>query len=257
MSESTAVLLFVPGLLVSRRAFDATRAALRAGAAVRVADVEHQDSIEAMADDAWAALADLPAEATLVVCGWSMGGYVVLRMLETARRPIDGLALVCTSGRADSPETAELRKRAVESIGRDFARHVALLSRTLLAPGDAASDAGLVAAVRADMADVGAATALRQQRAAGARPARGEVLRSYGGPVLVVSAEGDLVTPPALSRELAGFARDVEHDAIPTTGHLVPFEHPARLAARLDALVGRAERHRRHALARPAMSAGS
>jgi pimeloyl-ACP methyl ester carboxylesterase len=244
MNESPDCLLLVPGMLVSPQAFDATRSHLRSGAAVRVADVGTQDSIEAMAADAWASLDDLAEEATLVVCGYSMGGYVALRMLETAPRPIDGLALVCTSCRADSPETTELRARAVESIGRDFVRHVAVLSRTLLAPGDAASNADLVAAVRADMAAVGAEAALRQQRAAGARPARGEVLRGYAGPVLVVSAEGDLVTPPALSHELAALAAGAEHDTIPVTGHLVPFEHPARLAGRLDALVERARRHR-------------
>jgi pimeloyl-ACP methyl ester carboxylesterase len=128
---------------------------------------------------------------------------------------------------------------------------VAVLSRTLLGPRDAAADPDLVAAVRADMASVGSAAAIRQQRAAGARPARGELLRAHEGPVLVVSAEGDAVTPPALSRELAALARDAEHDAIPTTGHLVPFEHPARLAERLDALVERARRHRAARAARP------
>ena len=251
MSDGRAVLLLVPGMLVSPGAFDATRRHLRAGAEVRIADVVTQDTIEAMADDGWAALADVPDDAPLIVCGYSMGGYVALRMLETARRPIDGLGLVCTSGRADSAETTELRARAVESIRRDFARHVAVLARTLLRPGDAAADADLVAAVRADMASVGSAAAVRQQRAAGARPARGELLRAHGGPVLVVSAEGDAVTPPALSQELAAMARDAEHDAIPTTGHLVPFEHPARLAGRLDALVERARRHRARALRRP------
>jgi pimeloyl-ACP methyl ester carboxylesterase len=239
------VLLLVPGILVSPRAFDATRRHLRSGAEVRVADTAARDTVEATAADAWALLADVPADATLVVCGYSMGGYVALRMLETSPRPIDGLALVCTSGAADSDETRALRARAVESIGHDFERHVSLLARTLLEPGGSAADASLVAAVRADMAAVGAAAGLRQQRAAGARTARGHVLRDYDGPVLVVSAEGDAVVPPARSDELAALARDAVHERIPRTGHLVPFEHPARLATGLDALVARARRRER------------
>lgn len=234
------VLLLLPGILVSPRAFDATLRHLRSEVEVRIADTASRDAIEATAADAWARLADVPADAVLVVCGYSMGGYVALRMVETAPRSIDGLALVCTSGAADTPAARDLRARAVESIRLDFDRHVALLARTLLEPGGSAADASLVAAVRADMAAVGAEAALRQQRAAGTRPARGAVLRAFRAPVLVVSAEGDGVVPPERSDELAASAHDVEHVRFARTGHLVPFEHPAPLAAALDRLVARA-----------------
>lgn len=247
---TTPTLLLIPGMLNTPAVFDRVRAELHAlpwaGGAeprCRVADVREPPSIAAMAESAWATVAaEVPAEARLVVAGYSMGGYVALQMLAMATRPVHGLGLLATSARADTPEGAALRERAVAAIERDFERYVGTLSSLLLTPA-ALQDRALLAAVRADMQAVGAATAVRQQRAAAARADRRDFVRGLALPVHVLGAADDKVTPPALSRELAELVPGAELELVEGCGHLLPFEQPARVAAGLQRLLLRAMRH--------------
>jgi pimeloyl-ACP methyl ester carboxylesterase len=203
------------------------------------ADVREPESIAAMAAHAWTQLADLPPEAPLLIAGFSMGGYVALQMLAEAPRPVHGLALVCTSARADTPEGAAVRARALTAIERDFERYVGTLVSFLLTP-PGLEDRALVAEVRADMLAVGPEAAARQHRAAAGRADQRAFVRGLRLPVQVVGGGADKVTPPALSQELADLVPGAELELIEGAGHLVPFEHPARLAAHLQRLALRA-----------------
>lgn len=238
-------LLLIPGLLNTPAVFDRVLGHLQAlpwpGAGAPrcvVADVREPASIPAMAAQAWTQVADLPAGAPLLIAGFSMGGYVALHMLTDAQRPVQGVALVCTSARPDTPEGAAVRERAIAAIERDFDRYVGTLVSFLLAPAGL-EDKSLVAAVRADMLAVGPVAAARQHRAAAARSDQREFARRLALPVQVVGGSADKVTPPALSQELAALIPGAELDLIEGAGHLVPFEHPARLAAQLQRLVQR------------------
>lgn len=236
-----ATLLLVPGLLNTPRAFDRVRALLPLALEVRVADLRTQESIDAMAREAWALLADLPRTRPLLLAGYSMGGYVVQRMLSPELEPpraVQGLALLSTSARADTPEGAALRQRAIEAIERDFERYVGTLVTFMLDP-ERLQDKAFVAEVRADMLAVGAVAAQRQHRAAAARSDQREAARRLGLPVQVLGGGADKVTPPQLSEELAQLFANARLRIVPGAGHLMPFEHPAEVAA---ALVSLAER---------------
>jgi pimeloyl-ACP methyl ester carboxylesterase len=244
-TKHSATLLLIPGLLNTPAVYDRLLRHLRdlpwpGGAAPRcvVADVREPASIPAMASHAWTRVADVPAEAPLLIAGFSMGGYVALHMLADPRRPVQGLALVCTSARPDTPEGAAVRERAIAAIERDFDRYVGTLVSFLLTP-TGLEDKALVAEVRADMAAVGPVAAARQHRAAAARTDQREFVRQLALPVQVVGGSADKVTPPALSQELAALMPGAELELIESAGHLVPFEHPARLAAQLRRLVHR------------------
>ncbi len=247
---TTPTLLLIPGMLNTPAVFDRVLAELRAlpwpgGTAPRchVADVREPPSIAAMAEAAWAVVAaEVPPEAPLVLAGYSMGGYVALQMLATAPRPVQGLGLLATSARADTPEGTALRERAIAAIERDFERYVGTLSSFMLTPA-AIDDRALLAAVRADMQAAGAAAAVRQQRAAAARPDRRDFVRSLSLPVQVLGAADDKVTPPTLSQELAELVPGAELELVEGCGHLLPFEQPARVAASLQRLLLRAMRH--------------
>jgi pimeloyl-ACP methyl ester carboxylesterase len=243
-------LLLVPGMLNTPAVFDRVQAELRAlpwpgGTPPRcvVADVREGASIAAMAGHAWATVAaEVPPEAPLAVAGYSMGGYVALQMLAEAPRPVHGLGLLATSARADTPEGAALRARAIAAIERDFARYVGTLSSLLLTPA-ALADPALLAAVRADMQAVGAAAAVRQQRAAAARADRRDFVRGLALPVQVLGAADDKVTPPALAQEIAQLVPGAQLERVEGCGHLLPFEQPARVAAGLRRLLLRAAAH--------------
>jgi pimeloyl-ACP methyl ester carboxylesterase len=63
--------------------------------------------------------------------------------------------------------------------------------------------------------------------------------RLAGRPALVVTAERDLMTPPAHGREIADALPGAEHVLVRGAGHLVMLEHPAVLTARLERLLER------------------
>lgn len=233
-------LLLIPGLLNTPRVFDRLRALWREeDAALRVADIRQADSLAGMADAAWAEVAQLPPDQPLLLAGYSLGGYVALQMLAEPRRPVQGLGLICSSARPDTAEGAAQRERAIAAIERDFERFVGSLLRFLLSP-QAQADAELVAAVRADMLAAGATAAVRQHRAAAARPDRRDLLGRLQLPVAVLGSAADPVTPPQASEELAAGIAGATLELIEGAGHLVPFEHPRRLAATLAGLVSRA-----------------
>ncbi len=232
------VLLLIPGLLNTPRVFDRTRALLDPALEVRVADVRTQDSLAAMAADAWAQVADVSTVRPLVVAGYSMGGYVALQMLAEPRRAVQGLGLICTSARADTPDGQALRERAIAAMERDFGRYVGSLGGFLVTTAGQA-DAALMATIRDDMLAVGAQTAIRQHRAVAARTDRRALLPTLDMPTQVIAAGDDPVTPPELSHEMAAAIRGAHLTRVEGVGHLLPFERPAELAAALAELIAR------------------
>lgn len=239
------VLLLIPGLLNTPRVFDKVRALLDPALDVRVADVQTQDSIASMAHDTWARLADVPAHQPLVIGGFSMGGYVALQMLAEPRREVQGLGLICTSARPDTPDGATMRERAIAAMERDFGRYVGNLCGFLLTPAGQA-DAALMAAVREDMLAVGAPTAIRQHRAVAVREDRRVMLPTLDLAAHVIAAGDDPVTPPDLSHELAAGIPGAQLTVVDGVGHLLPFERPAELAAALSDLIARVARKGDH-----------
>lgn len=236
---SAATLLMIPGLLNTPRVFDRLRACWQGPAELRVADVRGPDHLAGMAEAAWSAVADLAPEQPLVVAGFSLGGYVALQMLAEPRRAVQGLGLICTSARADTPEGLQFRERAIAAMERDFERYVGTLAGFLLSAARA-DDAALKDELRREMRAVGAATAMAQHRAAAARPDRRALLPGLRLPALVLGALADPVTPPALSDEMARLLPTAQQVSVAQAGHMLPMEHPDRVAQALQGLVTRA-----------------
>ena len=232
------VLLLIPGLMNTVQVFDGARARLDPALDVRVANVQTQASIGAMAHDAWARVADVPAAQPLVIAGFSMGGYVALQMLAEPQRAVQGLGLICTSARADTAESQALRERAIAAMERDFGRYVGSLGSFLVTPAGQA-DTTLMATIRDHMLAVGAPTTIRQQRAAAAREDRRSMLATLHLAAHVIGASDDPVTPPDLSRELAVGIPGARLTVVEGVGHLLPYERPAELATALSELIAR------------------
>jgi pimeloyl-ACP methyl ester carboxylesterase len=235
----TPLLLLVPGMLNTPRVFDRALQRAELQVEVRVLDVSRQDDIPAMSADGWAQLANVEPARPLLLAGYSMGGYVALNMLATAPRPVQGLALIASSARADSEQGASLRQRAIAAIERDFERYLYSLLGFMLS-ADSQADADFVAQVRADMRAVGVEAAVRQQRAAATRADQRRLLNELALPIEVLCGSADTVTPPHLSHEIAGLAPRARLDVVDGAGHLLPFEHPGPVAATLQRLVDRA-----------------
>jgi pimeloyl-ACP methyl ester carboxylesterase len=223
------VLLLIPGMFNTAAIWDAVRVDLTPALDVRIANVLTQDSIAAMADDAWALVADLPAGATLTVCGFSMGGYVAIELLARHRDRVQAVALVDSAAAIETAETLPLREKTIGALERNFARTVEGIIPFSLHPNSLANTAW-VDGMRRMMHEVGAATAIRQTRAVMTRNDHRPMLATIAQPVLVVCGREDKVTPPPLSQELADLIPQAQLVWFDEAGHQTPIEQAPALA---------------------------
>lgn len=230
------VLLLLPGMLNDARVWDGVAAALGDAAEIRIPDFTTQETLADMAHDAWALVADLPADRPLVLAGFSMGGYVAMDMLAHPARPVQGLALLDTNGRPESPDGAAQREKTIAAIERKFPAVVdGIVSFGTHA--DSQGNTHLLESLRQMMLDVGGPVAIRQNRAIAARADHRAVLASLRLPVRVICGRADRVTPPELAQELAEAIPGAELVWIEQAGHMAPMERPANVADAIKPLL--------------------
>lgn len=230
------VLLLIPGMLNTAAVWADVAALLAGQADIRIAQVQTQACIADMAQDAWAQVADVPLAQKLVVCGFSMGGYVALEMIAANARPLSAIALLDTSARPETPEGAALREKTIVAIQRDFAKVVDGVLQFGTHPATLDQPA-LMSRLRRVMMDVGAEIAVRQNRAIMGRADYRSQLASLALPTLVMCGREDRITPPALSQELASLIPGARLEWIDEAGHMTPMEQPQRVAALLASLL--------------------
>ncbi|VTU18605.1 alpha/beta fold hydrolase [Variovorax sp. PBL-E5] len=230
------VLLLIPGMLNTAAVWRRVTPLLEGRAEVRIADVQTQDSIAAMARDAWARIADVPDHVPVALCGFSMGGYVAIEMLARGGRPVRALGLLDSSCRPESVEGAALREKTIAAIERDFDKVSAGVAQFATDPARH-GDEDFMAALRALLREIGAEAAIRQNRAIVARADHRGALAALRLPTLVMCGRNDRITPPALSEELAALMPAARLEWIDDAGHMTPIEQPARVAALLASLL--------------------
>jgi 3-oxoadipate enol-lactonase len=184
-------------------------------------------SMATYADDL-AALLDTLHVDTVVMCGLSMGGYIALEFARRYRSRLRGLVLMDTRAEADPPEARKARESAMlmarERGAAAIAQH---MLPNLFAPGAAQTMPQAVERVRLMMEAspvkgiVGALAAMRD------RVDSVPTLATLEGlPTLIVVGDQDQVTPPAVSRAMAGAIPGAVLNIIPGAGHLPPIEQP-------------------------------
>jgi pimeloyl-ACP methyl ester carboxylesterase len=230
------VLLLLPGMLNDARVWAPVQAELGDAAEIRIADMTLDATVPQMAARAWSQVADLAPERRFVLAGFSMGGYAALDMLHAPARRVDGLALIDTSARPDTPEGLAIREKTIAAIERDYPKFVDGLVKFTTHTSFQA-DAAALEALRAMKRDVGAATAIAQNRAVMTRRDQRDFVRTLALPTVVVVGAEDRVTPPALAEELAGLIPGARLVRIPDSGHMAPLEQPRQVAAALRSLL--------------------
>ena len=176
------------------------------------------------------ALLDALDLAQIVVCGQSMGGYIIFELFRRAPKRIRAAILCSTKAPADSAEAKRDRDMMAALAQRDGARAVAeqlvpkLLSRATLAqqPLVVKEVRGMIE--RTPVAGiVGALRALRD------RPDSTAVLGQIRVPVLVVAGDDDQIAPAAGMQEMARAIPGAHFALITGAGHVAPLEQPLPL----------------------------
>jgi pimeloyl-ACP methyl ester carboxylesterase len=220
MPEPTPIVL-VPGLNCSARLYAEQIPALWRFGPVQVADHTRDDSMEAIAA---AILAHAPPRFALV--GLSMGGYIALTMVRQAPARVHKLALLDTSARPETPEQSERRKPQIALAQGGHFAEVPPLQFPVFVHRNRQHDEALRARVRSMAEETGAEAFLRQQKAIMTRPDMRPLLASIACPTLVLVGDGDELTPPPLSEEIAAGIAGSRLAVIADCGHLSTMERP-------------------------------
>ena len=221
--------VLLPGLACDERLFEAQRAALPAELAVRVSDAHmRHDSIERMAA---AVLAEHAGP--LILCGASMGGMIAMEATHQAPGRIRGLALLGTNARPETQDMYQLRESAIELFERGEARDVIELNAGFAFHTSRGGDAALLRRYVELVLDAGVTQLVRQNRALMQRPDARLHLPALRCPVLVMCGDGDRLTPPDCSREIAALVPAAELVWIERCGHMLTMERPAEVNAAL------------------------
>ncbi len=183
-------------------------------------------SVARYADDVVQVLDALELERT-VMCGLSLGGYVLFELLRRHPGRVRAAVFCNTKAVADSSEARRGRDEMAALAEREGAAAVAeRLLPQVVAPATFASQPEVVAHVREMITRtpvpglVGALHALRD------RPDSTPMLGSIGVPALVIAGEDDKIAPADGMRLMARAIPGAQFAAIPAAGHLAPLEQP-------------------------------
>lgn len=181
-------------------------------------------TMDLYADDMIALLDHLGVEKA-VVCGMSMGGYILLNLLERYPQRVSGACFMVTKAGGDDAEGQARRKLLADEVLKSGAAVAATaFSKVLFAPGTAATRPEIVAEVLQVMMaskPAGLAAGLLAMR---------ERTDYEGGlaickvPALVIAGEEDMAIPAAESRKLAAGIPGSQLRMIHGAGHMVMME---------------------------------
>ena len=183
-------------------------------------------SLARYADDLVAVL-DALGVRQAVLCGLSMGGYVIFELLRRHPGRVKAMILADTKPQADSAEAKRGREELTQVAQREGQDAVIerLLPR-LLAPATQATQPKVAGQVR-EMARrwsvpglVGALRTLRD------RPDSTETLRGVRVPTLVLVGSDDEIAPPDTARAMARLIPEAQCHVVPAAGHIAPLEQP-------------------------------
>jgi 3-oxoadipate enol-lactonase len=184
------------------------------------------------ADDL-AALLDAMGVDEVVLCGLSMGGYVLFEFLRRWRQRVRALILMDTRAEADGVEARRARDAAAATARESGAAAIADAMLPKMLAADAAERAPeVVDRIRRMMAAtpvagiIGALSAMRDRH-----DSTGLLPTLAGLPTLVIVGEEDAMTPPEGARRMAAAIPGARLVAIAGAGHLPPVERPSETTA--------------------------
>jgi 3-oxoadipate enol-lactonase len=210
---------------------------LRGAGGSRGPDSPEAYSIARYADDLVRVL-DALGIAHAVVCGLSMGGYIVFDLLRRHPGRVQAAILCNTKAEADSEEAKRGRDEMAALARAGGAEAVAekLLAK-VLARSTFDQRADVVHEVRRMMecqpvaGIVGALHALRD------RPDSTSLLAAIRVPVLVVAGEEDQITPRGGMEEMARAIPGAHFELIGAAGHVTALEQPLAVNAAIASFV--------------------
>lgn len=221
-------LILVPGLLCDRDIWAHQVEHLSGLADVQVADITGGGSMDDLAQQVLSG-----ATETFALAGLSMGGYVAQAIMRAAPERVERLALLDTTGRADTDEQKEMRGKLLDLSHADGLGAVTGMLLPAFVHEDRVEDADLVGRIDAMTQRVGVEVFRQQLQAIMDRPDSRPDMASYDVPVLVMCGRQDALTPLDRHEEMASLIPGSKLAVIEDCGHMSTMERPQAATALL------------------------
>lgn len=215
-------IVLIPGLLNTAALYNLQVNYLSNYYNVTVADHTQFETISQIAED----ILVNQAPDNFVLGGLSMGGYIAQEILRQAPERVNGLILMNTSARRDTPEQTSRRMAIMNATQSGRFKGVTQHLLPNLVHKDALENP-LITNVIIDMAqEIGRDAFIRQQKAIINRIDSRETLKKVTVPACVIVGNHDKLTPPDKAREMASLLPSAELHILENCGHLSPLECP-------------------------------
>jgi len=163
----------------------------------------------------------------IVLCGLSMGGYIVFEYWRRYAQHLDGLVLANTKPTADSENVIQARREMAEQVFERGTWDTVRGMMPKLVAQRSTPDSELVTARVAEMlAATKPAAVAYGQLAMAERTDFKDALNEIDTPTLVVTGEHDPLCPPDDTLRWASHLPKGECEIIESAGHLSPMETP-------------------------------
>lgn len=197
-------------------------------------DAESGIEMARYASDVRSILDALDIHEPIILCGFSMGGYVLWQFVRLFPERVRAIVLCDTRAAADSPEALANRLKSATAVMQQGPGVVAdAMLPKLLAPATRSNRPEVVERVDAMMRGTSAAAIAAAQRGMARRPDMREHLHGISMPALVIVGAEDAISPPAEMREIADALPNAEFVEIPQAGHMTTLENPTAVNAAL------------------------
>lgn len=162
-----------------------------------------------------------------VVCGLSMGGYILLTALENQLHRFAGIILADTQCIADSLEVKAARKKAIESVRTNGIETYAEENvKKLLTPQSISARSSRARRVKSWIIANGEETICSTLEALAGREETCDVLHRVKVPSLIIVGAEDKLTPPSAAMMLHHGIKDAQLEIIEEAAHLSNLEQP-------------------------------
>jgi 3-oxoadipate enol-lactonase len=189
-------------------------------------------SMEQYADELAELLSALSIEEPVVLCGFSMGGYIAWQFVRRHADRLRALVQCDTRAVADTDDARDARLKMAEYVAEWGAARVAeMMGPRLFAPRSFETKSEVVRAVRQVVERAAPASIAAAQRGMAARPDVTALLPLIGVPTLVLVGEHDVISPPEEMAAIAAAIPGAELVVVPGAGHMTTMEEPAAVNA--------------------------
>lgn len=224
--------MLLPGFMLDADLWADMAAALGHRHSLFYADLGPYGTIDDMAEGV---LASAPERFVLI--GFSMGGYVARAIARTAPDRVQGLILIATSARADSPAEVARKARSVKQVAANGYSGLSRSSVLQTLHHSRSGEDPLIERV-SDMAKrLGGDVFMRQ--AGHPRGADLDRLSEITSPTLIVASADDRVRSLTEAEELRAGIRHSELVVIEGVGHMAPLEAPDQLVRIVESWIER------------------